>query len=207
MPARAGPRSGLTVVSRAPHSLPFAHITCCMRVSFESGRETTSPVGPAPTSSRQQPVPAMVTVVVSFRQKPCGVFMPGGVPEPGCRCLGGTPYWPTGRTWLDRLTAGDAEFSDDVLVIVHATSCCDVRVPTVPEIGFCASSAAFELSKYSVPPLLVLNDPVPGDCAGQTVKPGCVEPVSLGALTSPEVSRCCIVTFAAPAASCAFENA
>ena len=100
-----------------------------MRVSFESGRETTSPVGPAPTSSRQQPVPAMVTVVVSFRQKPCGVFMPGGVPEPGCRCLGGTPYWPTGRTWLDRLTAGDAEFSDEVLVIVHATSCCDVRVP------------------------------------------------------------------------------
>ena len=88
-------------------------------------------------------------------------------------------YWPTGRTWFDRLSAGDAEFSDDVLVSVHATSCCDVRVPPVPATGCCASSAAFELRKYSVPPLLVLNEPVPGDCAGQTVKPGCVEPASL----------------------------
>ena len=35
-----------------------------------------------------------------------------------------------------------------------------------------------------MPPLLVLNEPVPGDCAGHTVKPGCVEPASLGALTS-----------------------
>ena len=133
--------------------------------------------------------------------------MPGAVPEPGCCCFGGTPYWPTGRTWFDRLTAGDAEFSDEVLVIVHTTSCFDVRVPAVPEIGFCVSSAAFELMKYSVPPLLVLNEPVPGDCAGQTVKPGCVEPASLGTLTMPDVSMCCIVTFAAPAASCAFDNA
>ena len=32
------PPSGLSAVSSAPHSLPFAYVTCCMRVSFESGR-------------------------------------------------------------------------------------------------------------------------------------------------------------------------
>ena len=42
MPARCGPPSGLIAVSSAPHSLPFANITCCMRVSFESGLEMTS---------------------------------------------------------------------------------------------------------------------------------------------------------------------
>ena len=76
----------------------------------------------------------------------------------------------------------------------------------MPATGCVASSAAFELMKYSVPPLSVLNC-VPGDCAGQTVKPGWVEPASLGALTMPDVSKCTIVTLAAPAASCAFESA
>jgi len=32
------------------------------------------------TSSRQQPVPAIVTVVASFRQKPWGTFVVGGEP-------------------------------------------------------------------------------------------------------------------------------
>ena len=77
----------------------------------------------------------------------------------------------------------------------------------MPATGCVASSAAFELMKYSVPPLLRLNDVVPGDWAGHTVKPGCVVPASLGTLTIPNVSMCCIVTLAAPAASCAFENA
>ena len=77
----------------------------------------------------------------------------------------------------------------------------------MPALGCVASSAAFELRKYSVPPFAVSNEPVPGDCAGQTVNPGCVGPASLGALTRPEVSMCCIDTFAAPEASCAFESA
>jgi hypothetical protein len=48
-------------------------MTCCIRVSFESGLEMTSLwAGSAPNSSRQQPVPAIVTVVVSLMQKPCG---------------------------------------------------------------------------------------------------------------------------------------
>ena len=80
-------------------------------------------------------------------------------------------------------------------------------MPPVPAVGWVASSAAFELMKNSVPPAFVLNEPVPGDCAGQTVKPGWVEPASLGALTMPEVSRWTTVTVVAPAASCAFENA
>src|SRR5919201_869770 len=58
IPARAGPPSGFTVVSSAPHNLPFAYITCCMRVSFESGLATTSGLpawAVAVTSSLQQP--------------------------------------------------------------------------------------------------------------------------------------------------------
>jgi hypothetical protein len=58
-----------------------------------------------------------------------------------------------------------------------------------------------------VPPLPVANEVAPGDCAGHTVKPGCVEPASLGALTVPEVSMWTTFTDAAPAASCAFESA
>ena len=61
--------------------------------------------------------------------------------------------------------------------------------------------------KYSVPPALVLNEFVPGDWAGQTVKPGWVAPASLGALTAPDVSKWTMVTLAAPAAICAFEKA
>src|SRR2546423_5219400 len=213
MPARCGPASGLSAVSSAPHTLPLAYITCCMRVSFESGLEMTSLcAGSAPKSSRQQPNwPLNSCVVVSLMQSPCAtsgvVFLSASVPGPGCCCFGGTPYWPTVRILLLIPIAAVAVFSDAVFVSVHATSWLEVRVPAVPETGFCASSAAFELSMYSVPLFARLNCDVPGDCAGQTVKPGWVEPASLGALTMPEVSMCCIVTLAAPAASWAFESA
>ena len=53
MPARCAPPSGLSAVSSAPHSLPLAYITCCMRVSFESGREMTSSC--AGSADEQQP--------------------------------------------------------------------------------------------------------------------------------------------------------
>src|SRR5262245_349985 len=136
MPARCGPPSGLSAVSRAPHSLPLAHVTCCIRVSFESIVGTTS--GPPPAwaaaepRSFQHPVPAMEAVVSSFRQCPCGAFVPGGVPDPGCFASGGTPYWPTVRILLLRLTAGDAEFSEAVFLSVQTISWFDVRVPPVP---------------------------------------------------------------------------
>src|SRR6516165_3380677 len=209
MPARCGPPSGFTAVSSAPQSLPFAYVTCCIRVSFESGLETTSDVGPAPTSSFQQPVvrPSNSSVDVSFRQCPCGTSVLGAVPEPGCCCFGGTPYWPTVKISLLRLTAGLAVFNDAVFVSAHTMSWLEVRVPAVPDTGCCASSAAFELRKFSVPLFARLNCDVPGDCAGHSVKPGCVEPASLGTFTMPEVSMCCMVTFAAPAASCAFDSA
>src|SRR5919202_5173314 len=211
MPARCGPASGLSAVSSAPHTLPLAYITCCMRVSFESGREMTSApraCAVALTRSFQQPVwPLKSSVVSSFRQKPCGTSVVGAVPEPGCCCFGGTPYCPTVRIRLLMPTAGVAVFSDDVFVSVHTMSWLEVRLPAAPETGSCASSAAFELRRYSVPLFSRLNCDVPGDCAGHTVKPGCVDPASLGAFTMPEVSMCCICTLAAPAASCAFEKA
>src|SRR5207248_6770353 len=163
IPARSGLESKLTPVSSAPQSLPLAYITCCIRVSFESGLAITSvPAACAveDTSSRQQPVPAIVTVVSSFRQSPCAtsgvVTLSAVVPEPGCTCFGGTPYWLTVTRLLLKLSAGDV-LSEDVFVSVHATMCVEVRVPALPETGFCASSAAFELRKYSVQQLLRLN--------------------------------------------------
>ena len=78
MPARCGPASGLSAVSSEPHSLPFAYITCCMRVSFESGLEMTSSCGMQsglaagqPNSSRQQPVCPLKSIVdVSLMHAP-----------------------------------------------------------------------------------------------------------------------------------------
>src|SRR5438477_12244768 len=88
IPARSGLEAKLTAVSSAPQSLPLAYITCCIRVSFESGLAITSvPAACAveDTSSRQQPVPAIVTVVSSFRQSPCAtsgvVTLSAVVPE------------------------------------------------------------------------------------------------------------------------------
>ena len=131
----------------------------------------------------------------------------GAVPEPGCCCFGGTPYWLTLRTLLLRLSAGDAEFSDDVFVSVQTTSWFDVCVPPVPATGLRRLVGGVRAQEVLGAAVAVLNEPVPGDCAGQTVKPGCVEPASLGTLTMPDVSMCCIVTLRAPAASCAFEKA
>src|SRR5215831_3623871 len=166
IPARCGPPPGLSAVSSAPQSFPFAHMTCCIRVSFESGLATTSApaaCAAAPTSSFQHPaVPLKSAVVSSLRQCPCGTAVPGAEPEPGCCCFGGTPYCSADTMSLLRSTAGLAVLSDDVFVIVHTTSWFDVRVPAAPETGFCASSAAFELRKYSVPPLSALKF-VPGD--------------------------------------------
>src|SRR5438876_6223042 len=126
MPARCGPPSGLSAVSSAPHSLPFAYMTCCMRVSFESGREMTSLCAGSPTKRRrQQPVlPLDSNVLVSLMQSPCAtfgvVFLSASVPEPGCCCFGGTPYCPTVSTLLLRLRAATL-FRDDVFVNVQAT--------------------------------------------------------------------------------------
>src|SRR5258708_4410039 len=91
-PARCPPPPGFSAVSSAPQSLPLAYMTCCMRLSLESGREITSLPG-APTSSLQQPTaPLNRSVVVLLIQKPCGTSVVGAVPDPGCCCFGGTPY-------------------------------------------------------------------------------------------------------------------
>src|SRR5947208_639100 len=123
IPARCAPPSGFSAVSSALHSLPFAKVTCCIRVSFESGREMTSVcAGSAENRSRQQPLPAIVRVLVSSMQRPCGVSMIANVPDPGCVCLGGMAYWFTASTVFERLNEGEIVLSDDVFVSVQATS-------------------------------------------------------------------------------------
>src|SRR5436305_7330740 len=128
IPARCAPPSGLIAVSRAPQSLPFANITCCMRVSFESGRETTSVcAGSVPNSNRQQPLcPLKSTVLVSLMQKPCGALVAARKPEPGCCCFGGMAYRLTGMILFVSVSAGVPVFSEDVLLSVHSTICFDV---------------------------------------------------------------------------------
>src|SRR5580704_13147029 len=192
MPARCAPPSGLSAVSSAAHSLPLAYMTCCIRVSFESGVEMTSLCAGSPPNRRcQQPVaPLNNSVVVSLMQLPSGVAVVASVPEPGWCCCGGTPYWFTLRTWLLSVSAGAVPSSEDVLVSVHTTSWFDVWLPPMPLTGFVASVVAFELRKYSVPPASRLKEPMPGVCAGQTVKPDCVGVSLLGTLTRPDVSRC-----------------
>src|ERR1043165_6736818 len=108
MQARCGPPSGFSAVSRAPQTLPFAYTTCCIRVSFESGRETTS-LGEGCgglNTSRQQPGAAIGRGLGSLRQWPCGAFPPGAPPEPGCVCLGGSAYVSEPTSLLSRLRAG-----------------------------------------------------------------------------------------------------
>src|SRR5260370_23238762 len=102
-----------------------------MRVSLESGREMTSLCAGSPQNSkRQQPVrPLNSRVVVSLIQKPCGVSVVASVPEPGCCCFGGTPYWFTLSTWLLRLTARVLLFSEDGFVHAPTTRWVRVRVP------------------------------------------------------------------------------
>ena len=163
MPARCGPPSGLSAVSSAPHSLPLAYITCCMRVSFESGREMTSSwrMAAALNSSRQQPCPAIVSgrrVVdaVALRR----VRRSRASPEPGCCCFGGMPYWPRQHLVAEaerrrgRVQRGRVRQRPDDEVV-------DVRCRRAPDPGFCASSAAFELRKYSVPPFAVRTSSCP----------------------------------------------
>src|SRR3989442_15828052 len=125
-PARFSPPT-VTAVSRAPQILPFAYMTCCMRVSFASGREIfSSCAGSAAKISLQQPVPAIVEVVVSLMQCPCGVLTPGKVPDPGCFALGGIAYWLAARTLFESVSDGVAVLSDDVFVSDHATIWLDV---------------------------------------------------------------------------------
>src|SRR6476620_2081052 len=98
-----------------------------MRVSFESGVDTTSfCLAVGETSSLQHPTPAIVAVVLSLMQYPCGASVVGAWPEPGWCCLGGSAYWPTDTSRLVSCTAGVAVFSDAVFVIDHTTICDDV---------------------------------------------------------------------------------
>src|SRR5512133_2211647 len=113
------------------------------------------------------------------------------------------PYCPTVSTLLVSATLGDAELSEAVFVSAQTTRFVDEPVKAPPD----ASSPAFELRKYSVPPAFRSYEFVPGECAGQTVKPGSVCVTGEVALTMPVVSTCTVVTFAAPAISWAFERA
>ena len=113
-----------------------------------------------PNNRRQQPVPAIVAVMVSLMHKPWAVAVAAKVPEPGCCCrFGGMPYCPTVSTLVDKLRAGDAVFREEILVSVQTTRSVDEPVKASPA----ASSPTLELRKYSVPPALRSNELVPGD--------------------------------------------
>ena len=78
----------------------------------------------APTRSRQQPTPAIVTVVVSLIQSPCAisgvVVLSAVVPQPGGFCFGGSEYWFTVTSVLLKLSAGEL-LSEDVFASFQRT--------------------------------------------------------------------------------------
>ena len=76
----------------------------------------------------------------------------------------------------------------------------------MPAIGCVASSAAFELMKNSVP-FSPTSSETSAETEGQTVKPGCFGPASLGTLTAFHVSMRVTLTEAGPEASWRLENA
>src|SRR4029453_18342941 len=132
----AGLLSKLTAVSRDPQSLPLAYMTCCMRVSFESGRPISSVSGELTTSAQQPTKPLNSTVVVSLMQAPSGtsgvVVLSARVAEPGCCCFGGIPYCATVNTLFVRLRVGDAVFSEDVFDSVQTIRFVEEPVKAVP---------------------------------------------------------------------------
>src|SRR3954452_5060302 len=164
-----------------------------MRVSFESRCDSTSSCAGSLTNRNcQQPGPNGVAIVVSL------MHWPSGKSPAFCSDFGGIAYSPTvSVSWLSA-SDGELELSDDVFVSAQTSSWFEEPGPGVVPSP-CASSAAFELMKYSVPPRLPSYD-VPGDCAGQSVKPEFP-------LSSPCVSICVTSTDAALEASAAFEKA
>src|SRR6185369_17214421 len=106
----------------------------------------------------------------------------------------GTAYLPTVllTTWTPRF--GVLLTREVVLVRDQVNRSVDVPLPF-------ASSAAFVLRKYSVPPLARSYCAAVGDCAGQTVKPGL--PFGSARLVSIWVT----VTDSAPEASSDFDIA
>src|SRR5262245_20591380 len=127
-----------------------------MRVSLLSKAASTSFVpGGAPKKTCQQPTnvgPRLVILcVVSLTQSTSGVW-------PACWFdRAGIAYWSTVTARLDRVSAG-LELSDEVLVSDQSRMLLLAPMPwhATPELH-CASSAALELRKYSVPPFALSN--------------------------------------------------
>src|SRR5438874_12782475 len=147
----------LTAVSRAPHSLPAAKTTCCMRVSLLSS--AYSWLGANGSAKPLRKVPQALL----FRQSARGVA------PTFCSERAGTTQKPTVSTLWASVIDGFLLPSELVFVSDHTSSWCELLGPTATPLP-CASSAALELRKYSVPPFAVELRPA-GAVAGQIVKP------------------------------------
>src|SRR5215510_3943987 len=121
-----------------------------------------------------------------------------GVLPTFCSERAGTTYRPTESVLWLRSRFGVAVSSDDVCVRVHTSSCVERRGPGVAPLP-CASSAALELMKNSVPPAEVLKFAA-GAVAGHSVKPELP-------LSRPWVSIWVTAMLGAPDASAALDMA
>src|SRR6476620_5700259 len=139
MPARVSLFTRTAVV-RAPHSLPFAKVTCCMRESslatgrsgFRNGPPLLMP------SRRQQPKPVGVANAVSARQSRNGKLF-----DAFCSDRGGTAYVRVGTA---RTESASAEGMESMACVFDtAQTCTWLELRVVDKI-------ASELRKNSVPP-------------------------------------------------------
>src|SRR5580700_1960895 len=142
MPARSWPPT-FTAVSRAPHTLPLAYATCCMRESLAF----RLPFGGPKVVLSWLPTPATV-VLQLVRITVSAMHSDSGRSPAGCFASGGTAYVSTASPDMPSAGAGEAEFSEDVFVIVHSR-----MVLLVPKF----ENTASELRKNSVPPLSLSN--------------------------------------------------
>src|SRR5437660_4553724 len=142
MPARFWPPM-FTAVSRAPHTMPLAYATCCIRESLAF----RPPFGGPNVALSWLPTPATVVLQLG-RITVSAMHCDSGRSPAACFARGGTAYVSTASVDKPSVGAGEAELSEDVFNIVHSR-----MLLLVPD----SENSALELRKNSVPPLSMSN--------------------------------------------------
>src|SRR5437016_14176492 len=142
MPARFWPPT-FTAVSSAPHTVPLAYATCCMRESLAF----RLPFGGPKVVLSWLPTPATVVLQLG-RITVSAMHCDSGRLSAGCFARGGTAYVSTASVDRPSVGAGEGELSEDVFNIVHSR-----MLLLVPE----SENPERELRKNAVPPLSVSN--------------------------------------------------
>src|SRR6476661_3573281 len=142
MPARSWPPT-FTAVSRAPHNLPLANATCCMRESLAF----RLPLGGPKVALLWLLMPATVVLQLG-RITVSAMHCESGRLPAGCVARGGTAYVSTATVDTFSVGAGEVVLSEEVFNMLHTR-----MLLLVPSF----ENTALELRKNSVPAWSVSN--------------------------------------------------